>query len=190
MSALASMQVACSASQSRAVRGHCHLRAGWAIHRARELRVRHASLCKATCSTLPFFPSNPKCRVIINLEIKAKSGVRAARARPAERRHGTSAGGGTLALRSLRRRKPPPRRCAGPLMVRPCSGPAGGAAAPRPRRSSRPTSKHLREKARARGLGVWTRRRRRRARTRAARAERKREAQDASSARRRGAPTS
>ena len=78
------------------------------------------------------------------------------------------------------------RRRGAALGVRPCSGPAGGAAAPRPRRSSRPTSKHLWEKARARGLGVWTRRRRRRARTRAARAERKREAQDASSARRRG----
>ena len=118
---------------------------------------------------------------------KGKKSTRAARgARPAARRHRPSAGVGTLALRSLRRRKPPPRRCAGPLKVRPCSGPAGGAAAPRPRRSSRPTSKHLRENARVRGLGVWTRRRRRRARTRAARAERKREAQDASSARRRG----
>ena len=182
------MQVACSASQSRAVRGHCHLRAGWAIHRARELRVRHASLCKATCSTLPFFPSNPKCRVIHNLEIKAKP-ARTRRKGRARRSGGTGRRPGLVPWPSAAYGVESRRRGAA-LGVRPCSGPAGGAAAPRPRRSSRPTSKHLWEKARARGLGVWTRRRRRRARTRAARAERKREAQDASSARRRGAPTS
>ena len=62
---------------------------------------------------------------------------------PAERWHGTSAGVGTLGLRSLRRRKPPSRRCVGPLKLPPCLGLASGAAEPRPRRSSRPNVEAL-----------------------------------------------
>ena len=162
-------------------------RGGRFIERGNYVSVTHPYV-KLLVRPLLTFPSNPKCRVIINLEIKAKSGKRAARGR-ARRSGATGRRPGLVPWPSAAYGVESRRRGAA-LGVRPCSGPAGGAAAPRPRRSSRPTSKHLWEKARARGLGVWTRRRRRRARTRAARAERKREAQDASSARRRGAPTS